>query len=75
MSNIVTAIQREISNGREIYTMISPTHRVKLLEIYPVNGRYEVVVEVVESEFGSDGTGNRLNMPAEDVIRILGITI
>lgn len=73
MADIVTAIKREISNGREIYTMISPTHRVKLLEIYPVNGRYEVIVEVVESEFSSEGSGNRLNMPAEDVVRILGI--
>jgi hypothetical protein len=73
MSNIESIIRKEISLEREIYTNLSPTKRVKLLEIYPVHGRYEVIVEIVESEFSSDGVGSRLTMSGEDVIRILGI--
>ena len=72
MSYIENLIRKEIQNGREIYTTLSPTKRVRLLEVYPANGRLEVVVEVVESEFSTDGVGNRLNMSATDVIRILG---
>ena len=72
MSQLENVIRKEIANGREIYTTLSPTKRVKLLEVYPANGRLEVVVEVVESEFSSDGVGNRLNMTALDVAKILG---
>jgi hypothetical protein len=72
MSQLENVIRKEIENGREIYTTLSPTKRVRLLEVYPANGRLEVVVEVVESEFSSDGAGNRLNMTALDVARILG---
>lgn len=75
MSQLENVIQREIANGREIYTTLSPTKRVKLLEIYPIHGRYEVIVEIVESEYSSEGTGSRLTMSGEDVIQILGIKI
>ena len=73
MSNIESIIQKEISRGREIYTTLSPTKRVKLLEIYPVHGIYEVIVEIVESEYSSEGVGSRLTMSGEDVFRILGL--
>ena len=73
MSRIETIIKKEISNGREIYTNLSPTKRVKLLEIYPSQGRYEVIVEIVESEFSSDGVGSKLTMSGDDVLQILGI--
>lgn len=73
MSNIEMLIKREIENGREIYTNQSPTKRVKLLEIYPANGKYEVIGEIVESEFGNDNVGSKITMNGSDVIRILGI--
>lgn len=72
MNPIVEKLKREIEIGREFYTHASPTKRVKLLEVYPGQTNYEVIVEVVESEFGTEGAGNRLTLPASEALRALG---
>ena len=69
---IVETLNREIEKGREIYTNLSPTKRAKILQVYPGVNRYEVTLEVTESEFGSDGIGNRITMLAVDVLKALG---
>ena len=69
---IVETLNREIEKGREIYTNLSPTKRARILQVYPGSSRFEVTLEVVESEFGTDGVGNRITMLAADVLNALG---
>lgn len=73
MSNpVVETLNREIEKGRDIYTNLSPTKRAKLLQVYPGADHYEVTLEVVESEFSSEGLGNRITMRASEVLKALG---
>lgn len=71
-NRILEILRRSIEEGREIYTKSSPTMRAKLLEVYPISTEFIIIAEVVQSEFGNEDEGRRINLNLYEVLSALG---